>query len=251
MDKESTAYPFDAPFFEVPFNAMPGADEPVVVWHRLRKPTLAELLERDKDVRLTIREITPREDHIDNNDDEANARLWDKIALSIKGYRGMDVWQDVTDLERNTMRAGHKVAAIRAFYSATASIDNLDASIGLSADLWRVKQSIGNDPEHPLFEIVHVLREPSESERTSFRRRATRISQIKGLKKPQTKITIDLSAYVELYDQLVTDIENGSVNDKSFMDTSDKAAFLVAIDPTWKRIVVQRLMDAIEASLLD
>jgi len=40
------------------------------------------------------------------------------------------------------------------------------------------------------------------------------------------------------------------VKDKPLIE-SERALFLAAIDPTWKRLIVQTLMAALEASLLD
>ncbi|NBW18706.1 MAG: hypothetical protein EBR82_63110, partial [Caulobacteraceae bacterium] len=103
---------------------------------------------------------------------------------------------------------------------------------------------------HKKTTVDHILREPTESERAKFKRNASKVSFIRGAKRPRTKIGADLRAYVEMYDQLVTDVEGGTVRDKGFAD-SERGVFLAAIDPTWKRLIVQTLMAALEASLLD
>ena len=63
------AYPFDAESVEVHINARPGGDTPFIVSHRLRKPTLIELLDREKAINLEIVEESPREERIVTDDE--------------------------------------------------------------------------------------------------------------------------------------------------------------------------------------
>src|SRR5262245_333988 len=104
-------YAFDAEHYEVSFNARPNAENPAVVRHRLRKPTLAELIEREGLINYELVELNQREDEIRADDETANARLWDKIALAVKGYRGAGDWRELTPEEKAAMRPGHKVTA--------------------------------------------------------------------------------------------------------------------------------------------
>lgn len=251
MNDQKNLYPFDPEFIEVSFNAMPGADEPVIVSHRLRKPTTAQLLEREKSVQVTIRELTAREEHIEVTEEDANVALWNEIAVAVKGYRGKAEWTDLTALDRQLMRAAHKQAAVRAMYSGTVAVIGSDNEVSIGGDEWTVRQSIGPDPDNPRFVVDHVLREPTESERAAFRKRASKVSFVRGSRRPQTKITVDLGAFIQLYDSLIIDVRGATVGGEPYFPEGAKSAFLAAIDPTWKRQVVQKLMDAIEAALLD
>ena len=249
-NSNSTSYPFDADPIIVSFNARPGSDTPVIISHKFRKPTLMELVARDREVNLEIVEISAREEQIVNDDESANARLWDKLIVGVKGYSGNSEWREVSDLEKPTMRVGHKTTAIRAIYVGDCSIyGDANAEVSLSSDTWVIRQSIG-DPEIPQFVIDHTLREPSESERIQFKRSSSKVSFIRGGKKTRTRIGQDLTAFVKMYDLLVENITGGSVGGEDF-SSSNRYAFLQAIDPTWKRLVVQTLMNAIEAALLD
>ncbi len=244
-------YPFDEQSIEVQFNARPGAETPHVVAHRLRKPTLQELLEREQGVSLEIHEVSNREDTIVSDDEGANCRLWDKLILEARGYRGMDGWTPVTDEMKAAMRAGHKTTAIRGMYAGTASVANdEDGGVSLGGDDWTIRQAIGADTENPQFEILHILREPTEGERSKFKRAASSAHIVRGAKKSRTKIVTSLRAFVELYDALVIDITGGTVNGQ-YLSHDNRAQFLAAVDPTWKRLIVQTLLNAIEAALLD
>lgn len=245
------AYPFDAPSIDIQFNARPGSNAPVIISHRLRKPTLQELVDREKAINLEIVETSNREEQIVTDDDAANCQLWDRLIVEIKGYAGMPDWQPVSDQQKAAMRPGHKRTAIVAMYAGSAQIVGSDEDeISLSMDTWTIQQLVGPDADNPLYTIDHVLREPTESERAKFKRNASKVSFVRGAKRPRTKIGADLRAYVEIYDALVTSIDGGTVGGKAFKD-ADRGPFLAAIDPTWKRVIVQTLMNAIEAALLD
>lgn len=246
----NNSYPFDAPFVEVQINARPGGESPVIVSHKLRKPTLNELLDREKAISLEIVDNGNREEQIVTDDEIATCDLWNKIVLEVKGYKGISDYRGLTDSEKQSMRSGHKKTAVLAMYAGSAQVVGDEDEVTLGANFWTIRQMVGPDQEKPLYTVDHVLREPTESERAKFKRTASKISFVRGAKRPRTKIGADLKAYVEMYDALVTEIEGGSVDDKSF-HTSDRGRFLAAIDPTWKRLVVQTLMNALEASLLD
>lgn len=243
-------YPFDLEFCEVQFNARPGADTPTVVAHRLRKPTIAELVEREKAINLEIVETTAREEQIVTDDEAATCKLWNKLILEVRGYRGAQDWRPLADEEKAAMRPGHKTMAVRAMYAGSCAVEDEGVEIGIGADTWTVKQSIGISEEQPDYTVLHVLREPTESERNQFRRSASKVSFIRGSKRARTRINQDLTAFVKMYDALVVNVIGGTVGGKPFSEC-DRTQFLTAIDPTWKRLIVQTLMNAVEAALLD
>jgi hypothetical protein len=243
----SELYPFDADTIAVEFNARPSADNPTIVYHRLRKPTLAELIEREQQINYELVELNSREDEIRSDDDLANARLWDKIILEVKGYRGVDDWRAVTDEDRAAMKPGHKTMAIRALYAASCQIEGDDEGVSIGADVWTVRHEIGAGKE-PDFIVRHTLREPTEAERIKFKRSSSSTSYVKGAKKSQVRVRTNLKAYCELYDALITIVEGGSVNG---LVGANLELFRAAIDPIWKRNVIQTLMSALEAQLSD
>jgi hypothetical protein len=249
---ETNLYEFDAEFINVGFNANPTAENPHIVYHKLRKPTLAELIEREGQIKYELVEISAREDELQADDEIANARLWDKIAVSVKGYRGADDWRELTDEDKAAMRAGHKTAAIRTMYAGACEIEGGDDPISIGADVWTVKQAIGVQKDAPDFVVQHILREPTEAERVKFKGAASSTSYVKGAKKSRVRVRTNLKAYVELYDALINLTIGGTVGGSEFGHTpKDKAAFLAAIDPVWKRQIIHCLMSALEAQLSD
>jgi hypothetical protein len=250
MSETANLYPFDADPFEVQFNARPGADNPVIVQHRLRKPTLQELIERENLVEYQRVEISSREEQLQIDEEKANSRLWDRIALSVQGYRGADDWRDLTDEDKAIMRSSHKAMAIRAIYAGFCEVESEDDTISIGADIWTVKHGIGERRDNPDYVVRHVLREPTEAERVKFNRSASSTSHVKGAKKAQVRVRVNLKAHVELYDALIDRVEGATVGRSLFHD-SDRAAFVRAIDPIWKRLVVQTLMNELDAQLSD
>ena len=243
-------YAFDAPDFEIQFNARPGADIPHIVYHRLRKPTLAELNEREAGISQEMVEVSKHETELVSTDDTANMRLWDKLVTAIKGYRGFEDWREPSDDEKRQLRASHKSFAVRNIYAGSCAIDADDALVSLSGDVWTIKQMIGPDGDNPLFTVFHVLREPNEAEYAKFKRTANKTSYMSGSRKTRFKVRSDLKPYIEMYDALIETIEGGTVGGLPFA-ADRRDAFIRAIDPIWKRQIVQTLMGALDVQLLD
>lgn len=255
-------YPLDYTNHEVAFNARPNSEKPLIVYHRLRRPTLGELQDREKMLSLELVE-NGREEQIITHEEAANANLWDKIVTDVKGYKGFDDWAPLGPQEKASVRPSHKSMAIRAMYLGSASIVSEEDEVSLTANNWTVRHVIGADPDNPLYEIFHTLREPSQIEQEKFKRTASKTSFIRGAKTPRTKIAQDLRAYVELYDALILGVSGATVGGKvwegsyaqthvgAVVESHDKQGFISAIDPVWKRMVVQTLMSTIDAALLD
>src|SRR5262249_39260557 len=244
---ETNLYAFDADSFEVAFNARPNAENPAVVYHRLRKPTLAELIEREGQIKYELVEVNAREEEIRTDDETANARLWDKLILAVKGYRGAADWRELSPEEKSALRPGHKVMTVRALYAGSCQIEGDDDGVSIGADVWTVRQEIGAGAE-PDFIVRHTLREPTEAERIKFKQSSSSTSYVKGAKKSQVRVRTHLKSYVELYDALLKIVEGGSIN--GFVG-ADLELFRAAIDPMWKRQIIQCLMGALEAQLSD
>lgn len=242
-------YPFDYTNHEVAFNARPNSDKPHIVHHRLRRPTIGELQDREKMLSLELVE-SGREEQIITNEEAANANLWDKIVTDVKGYKGFDDWKSIAATEKASVRPSHKSMAIRAMYLGGATIVSDDEEVSLTANNWTIRQTIGADSDNPLYEIFHTLREPSQIEQEKFKRNSSKTSFIRGSKNPRTKIAQDLRAFVELYDALILSVTGATVAGKSWEENHPQG-FVSMIDPIWKRMVVQTLMSTIDAALLD
>lgn len=245
--KEPTAplYPLDQTEITVEIKA-----GNTTLGHKLTRPTLAQLIEREGQIHYESESISDTEERINSDDEAANARLWDGCAVTVRGYRlgkadatPLTDWREITPELKAAIPSAHKATAIRALYQSVCEVEkDEDDGFTLGADEWTVKQIFG-DPDNPQFVIRHILRTPAESERREFKRRAAQISFSKGSRKQKTKVTTNLKAHVELYDGLLAGLDG--------TNNQDAHAAKVIIDPIWKRQVIDCLMRSFEASTQD
>lgn len=250
MTEANNLYAFDAEYFEVPINVLPNADTPQIVYHRLRKPTLQELNEREDRIVYKLVGASSREEEIVSSEETANVRLWDAIILKVMGYRDAKDWRELTEEEKTAMRAGHKSTAIRTLYAGYCEIEGAEDGITIGADTWTIKHEIGLSRDNPDFVVKHILREPTEAERLKYNQTSTRTIVVKGAKRPQRHLQTKLKPPADLYDALVEDIQGATVNGSEYRDGNRKD-FLAAVDPIWKRLVILILMNTLEAQISD
>jgi hypothetical protein len=237
-------YAFDEQEHIISINVRPTG-KPLIVRHKLRKPTFAELETREK--KQTAESVTKgNEEFIEGAGSGPDLELWNKLALGVQGYRlpgdeqptasaGEDFWHQSPMLAQ-LIPAAHKLAAIRSLYDAEYELigadDDADVFV-IGATECRVRQMIHG------FEIIHTLREMSEQERVEFERKSMQASFVRGRGKDvRTRIQGNLKAFVELYDRLMTRVEGGD---------GDKPA----IDPIFKRGVINAMLAAQAAVLSD
>lgn len=204
--------------------------------HKLRRPTLAELIERDEQSSFTTENVG-NDERIEVDDERANSNLWDKLALQVRGYKlnGSIDWAEVGDTIKQQMPGGHKAAAIRGLYSSSFELEDAgeDEGFVLGDTAYTVKQEFGD------YVIRHIFRSPTEKERREFRQRASETRFTRGSRKVKTKLTTKLKAYVELYDLLSEDVQGVTGGNQAM------------IDPIWKRGAIEALMKAFEAQAQD
>jgi hypothetical protein len=242
------AYAFDAQEFEIELEAKRG-ETTYHFAHRLRRPTRAELLERDRAITYEVIEVDSRQDVINFDVEGANARLWDRIAVAVKGYDFGDNaaaadWHPVGESERQHMLGTHKSRVVLGLYQDETEPVEED---GFSLDTIRIRQTFGTVQAS---EVLHFLRMPTEAERLKFKSRSTQTQFIRGSRKRHETIRSDLKSFVGFYDALILDIQGATVADEPY-STGRRSAFLNAIDPMWKRSVVQSLINSLEANLRD
>jgi hypothetical protein len=248
MTDQNKLYPFDVDSFAVEFNARPDAESPAIVSHRLRRPTFEELCDREGRIRYEMVSVTTSKDEIESDDTAANVWLWNKIITEVKGYDGADDWRELTEDEKARMSPAHKRTAVLGMYAGSCELEGDPHYVPIGPATWTVRQKFGTNEDKPDYVVSHALRAPTEAERLKFKPSTT--SYVRGAKKMRVQITTRLRPYVELYDALVERVEGGTVNDEPF-SAVNRAQFVAAIDPMWKRQVIQCLMSALEAQLLD
>lgn len=215
--------------------------------HKLSKPTLDQLIARDSATVIETEEVGANEDSLNVDDHVANSRLWDALAVAVRGYRmsGDDAekaqaWRDATDEIKAKIPTAHKAAALRGMFDSFCEVEQeeVDTFALDGGDTVTVRQEIGRGIE-PEFIIRYAMQQPSETQRRDYVKRATRATTLRGQRKRKTRIQFNLRADVEMFDALCAGIEGATPADKSL------------VSPIHKRQVVQALMGALETSLSD
>jgi hypothetical protein len=248
-------YRFDEAELYSRINVRPEATKPAYVTYKLRKPNLEELAEWIKSAVYQSTEVNKRENESRYDDTAANVKLFNKIALAVRGeWQSASDFRALTDEQKERVKVDHKVAAVRGLYSSTCEIDygteeqELELMI-FGGQQWTVKQQISGDK----YTIVHTLREPTEAERVKFIRVRANTTYLTGARKQQHTTRTNLKAYVELYDAVIVDVQGGTVGGYEMNDSRavERAKFIQQIDPVFKQLVIQKLMAAIEAEYQD
>jgi hypothetical protein len=246
-------FAFDAKEIEIPLVLRPNSKNPQLVFHRLRWPSKEEANELVNNEKIEYEDENRREERVVPGSDAHIIKLWEKIAIAVKGYDGMptpvDQWHLLRPEDKANILPGNKTTAIRAIYSFDCELE--DQLISINPDQkWTVIQTIGPRYSDNRATVRYVFRQPTEAERRSYRTEATTIINVKGLKKGRQRIKYNLKIYAQVFDGMVIDVDGGTVAGKTFRE-SDRTAFLDKIDPIYKRDVLQTLMLDLEAELQD
>lgn len=260
VEKQPLLYDFSLSEIIIPINVRPNSAKPLIVQHKLRKPTFAELEARDR--KQTAESVTHgNEEVIEGAGSGPDLELWGKLILGVQGYGYSKEKVDLEWLEApetlKTIPVAHKLAAIRALHDSEYDVVVLDED----ADVFviggtevRVKQTIGS------YEIIHTLREMSEEERLDFERKSMRASFVRGKGKDvRTKIQPNLKAHVDLYDKLIMRLEGATTGGNGFAErnpTPTERAIgygldAAAIDAIFKRGVINAMLTAQAAIVSD
>jgi hypothetical protein len=204
--------------------------------HTLRRPTAAEVLERE--AALAVEIPIGRDGSYQLPDPTANeaadARLYDTICTASEGYLGEVPEQ-------------HKSAAVNGLYSRDIYIDEEDDITG--GDL-RVAEEIGGGIT-PDVTIVHVLRQPTEGELKMYRRKTSAGELRPGRRGRQVfKSASDLRPAMTFYDQLLVRLEGATLGGTRTEELT-AAEVAAAVDPLIKRSVTAAAVNAVTARLLD
>lgn len=248
--EETPPYPFDLEFIVVSFNARPNSETPKIVSHKLRKPTLQQLKDRESQIKSELVSVSSREDEDVSDETAANANLWRKLIVEVKGYKGAEDWRAITDAEKDDMKPGHKSRAIAQMYMGSCTVEGgEDDDVEIGAETWVIRQEIGAGRE-PAFVVRHSLREPTSPEWEKFKGKALRVSHVRGAKRPRRKINTSLQSYCDLYDAVALSIDGGTVAGQP-LGSNNRKAFLAQIDPIWKREIIAVLVATLEGQSSD
>jgi hypothetical protein len=244
LEQPAHLYPLDQSETTVEIEIVDG-DESIQLWHRLKRPTLDALIERDQRLPHETEVLGGGESRLRTGDFvTANARLWDQFAVAVKGYEyasaDADEWMEVTPALALEIPYEHKSEAITGFYGWMFEIERPKSKgFVLGATIYRIRQTLGP------YTIWHTFGKPTEGDRRELARKATETRYRTGAQKVKSKVFTHLKVYVEIYDRLFRGLEGVSGGDPNISQRKD------LIDPLWKRGAIDCLMGGFEASRRD
>lgn len=280
METENTTTPtpelpefkFDVSAVEVEADASTNPNVNRLISARLRKPTKAELIQREAMSSTEIVEASATEEDILADGERANAFLFDKLATEVKGFamrgEGKEIageWRAVTPELLKLIPAEYKAAFVRKLYSdVTAKLVEGDEEFVMlgGGDVLSVDLMFG-DEDAPFAVIRFDVPEPNETERRKFSNDVVRVRQTKGAKKRRNRIVTNLDAGVKFFDLLMSKPEAAitserfapTVNGKTFAESQGnhvaKLQFLDAIDPMYKLSVASAAMNRYNVKVSD
>lgn len=272
-------YQMDLDPFKVKINVFASADRKQEVTHTLRKPTFVDEEARERMMPLIISDagkVDGAEASSMSLDDEpANVRMYDKIALFVNGYAlergskptGEDISVDTVinvNGEEKTVKElippSHKSAVITGLYPASYEVDfgegeDFYFALGGGRE-WRIKQEIGGKFKRedgtlaPAdYTIYYIFREPTQEERKKFRNQAISALTLKTSTGNKDRRSTNLKVVSDLFDSLIQVVEGATIAGGN-IDVRDKK-HLALIPATFKKGAIIRLMNFLEADLSD
>lgn len=275
-DSEQHQFKLDTPRIEVEIDVSSDPTRVAVVAARMRKPSKKELVKREAMQLTEIVEASATEDEIVVEETRGNAWLFNEICTHVKGFRlagepkeMATEWREMTDELRDAIYSSYKSAFVRSIYNINAkftdSYDDDGGGVVLGGtETLPVELTVGSE-ENPVATVLIELPEPTETERTKYQNDSVRLRQPKGSRKTRNRIVGNLEASVKFFDKLMSRdgavITSGSpdtivtVNGREFSDTAGSAIarmqFLDAIDPIYKRAIVNSAMSKYNAKVQD
>ncbi len=251
--QKEPARPALFPLDEFEFEVYICADEAELpLGYKLRKPTKADLVEREQHVTNEQVQVSDTETETIYDAASGHRYLWNKIVTHVKGYDmgdglPLNEWREANDLIKSLIPPTHKVSAVAGLYSSKVTIDRAQKSEGfklLGAIEIRVRQEIGE------YVVTHVLRRPSESEWLAYQGKALRTLTVRGAKTPRVRYETNISASCDLYDALLERVEGASLGGEPYR-VEQRAGFLAATDAILKQAVIAVFSNDYESELRD
>lgn len=165
------------------------------------------------------------------------AAIYDQIAERATGYP-----------ENQEVPRHHKALAFKGLYQREVEVDP-DAD--LFGDEIPVIDEIGSGIEAD-FVIRHILRQPTQSELNSYRRKSSATNQVKPGKRGRQIVATrsGLKNAAMFYDLWLVRIDGASVDGQGWSN-DNRAAFAAIVDPLLKKKVVEQLVAKLTDGLSD
>ncbi len=238
----------------------PDSPHSVQTFHKLRKPTFEEWKEWSLNLECSRRYHTPVEIEKYNlqhaNEEkvteiwspfyselEANESFYNKLIQEIAGFAidenddlPRDEFREVTPEIIENLPFEFKNKVITKLYKCWCELEKTGS---MKETERKISQYISED----FLNIIHTLRSPTEDEINDFRTNIISGNfSFDDEKREVIKLKLNLSIIEEFYQKLILNIENATVNGKSFSDKT-KDSFLEGMNPVYKLRVLEPLFN--------
>jgi hypothetical protein len=240
-------FPLDQPEIVRELEVVYDEDTKITLYHKLKWPTFDALVERQRQTPYRAQVLGAGITKSQNDDGvTANARVWDKFAVAVKGYEwaGVDFtpdeWLEVTPTLAYEIPSEHKHEAIIGLFDADFEVETLKGrGYVLGAQTYRVKQVYGP------YTIYHVFNKPSDGDRRDLNRKSHEIRNRPGAKKAKREVFTNLKPFCDLYDKIFDRLEGVTGADPNIAQRKD------LVNALWKLSAIEALMESFEAPRRD
>lgn len=239
-------FPLDQPEIVRELEVIYDEDTKITLYHKLRWPDFDALDKRQKQTPYRAQVLGAGRTKSENDDGvEANARVWDKFRLQVKGYEwnGNDPeqWIDVSDELAAEIPSEHKSEAIVGLFASQFEVERAKSKgYRLGAQTYRVKQTYGP------YTIYHVFNRPADKDRRDLGRKSHEVLNQPGTTKGKREVFTNLKPFCDLYDKIFDRLEGVTGADPSMI-----AKRKDLVSPLWKLGAIEALMESFEAPRRD
>jgi hypothetical protein len=242
--EEAILFPLDHPDVDVPIDVI-FDDGTLELFHRIKWPSTEALHERQQQTPEKTEHLgANRKRHYSPDGVAANAVLWGKFRLQVKGYAwdgvDPDAWTDVTPALAAEIPPEHKSAAIVGLFASEFTIERPEGKgYALGAQTYRVKQTYG------AYTIYHVFSKHNENDRREIERKSLDNQYDTGTTRVKQIVFTSLKPYTQFYDKFFVRLEGVTGKDPNVAQRKD------LVNAIWKQGAVGALMNYFEASRRD
>jgi hypothetical protein len=220
-------------------------DTKITLYHKLKWPDFESLDKRQRQTPYRTQVLGAGRTRSENDDGvTANANLWDKFRVQVRGYEwngaDPDEWVDVTDELAAEIPSEHKSEAIVGLFASQFEVERPKAKgFVLGAQSYRVKQTYGP------YTIYHVFGKPGDKDRRDLGRKSHEVHNQPGTSKGKREVYTNLKPYCDLYDKIFDRLEGVTGADPNIARRKD------LINALWKLGAIEALMESFEAPRRD
>lgn len=238
-------FPLDKPDRVVSIEVIYDDDDTLELFHRIKWPELDALKAREQQISEKVETLSPNRKKIHRADIvAANALLWDKYRLQVKGYGSpgadADQWVDVTPDIAAEIPPEHKSTAMVELFASEFKVERLEGKVFvLGAQEYRVRQTYGD------YTIHHVFGKHQEGDRREIIRKSVDTQYQTGASKVTAISFTNLKPFIQFYDKFFLRLEGVAGADPNIAQRKD------LVSAIWKQGAVDALMSFFEASRRD